>query len=80
VALGNARANEPINVDTRRRSHRPAQPASDRDGTYGMMSGHGGAGDAHRVVCSYNFLAGQGCILTAVEKLAQDGVSNSELT
>ena len=35
------------------------------DGTYDTMSGHGGAGDAHRVVCPYTFLAEQECISVA---------------
>ena len=41
-------------------------------GTYDTMSGHGEAGDAHRVVCPYNILAERVCILAAVEKLVQD--------
>ena len=44
---------------------KPVHPVECMDGTYDTMSGHGGAGDAHRVVCPYNFLAEQGCILAA---------------
>ena len=52
---------------------KPVHPAVEcMDGTYDTMSGHGGAGDAHRVVCPYNILAERVCILAAVEKLVQD--------
>ena len=50
---------------------KPVHPVECMDGTYDTMSGHGGAGDAHRVVCPYNFLAEQGRILAAAAKLVQ---------
>ena len=52
----------PIKVDTRRRTRQRRAAVTWQGGTYDAMSGHGGAGDAHRVVCPYTFLAEQECI------------------